>query len=377
MPYPVRPADAVRNARHGIRRVQIRRSLQLCTAALALGACALREPTDFPTPAEIETTLFMIGDAGAPDPREIGVPLDSLTAHAAAAPDGSIIVYLGDNVYEDGIPKEGQAEWADARRRLAAQVRAIPPGVRGIFIPGNHDWARGGPFGLYAVRLQDDMIAALADGRDVRMLPPNGCPGPVAVDSGRLRMIVLDTQWWLHNYIVRDEESDCNTDPDAVMSQLRALLEPGPENRVTLIAAHHPLMTGGEHGGYCSWTGPFHRFAGRSQDIMSSRNQSMRDSLEAAFMVNPPLAYVAGHDHSLQVLRGGEAVDYILVSGAGSATKASCAVRLRESYYVSQHRSGFMRIDILRGGGVMLRVYRYRNDGTGGLSYSRWLEPRP
>lgn len=377
MPYRVCPADAVRRARRRIRRVQVRRSLQVCAAGFALSACALHEPTDFPTPAEIETTLFMIGDAGAPDPREIGVPLDSLTVQAAAAPERSIIVFLGDNVYEEGIPEEGQAEWADARRRLAAQVRAVPQGARGIFLPGNHDWAREGPFGLYAVRLQEDMITALADGRDVRMLPGNGCPGPVTLDVGRLRLITLDTQWWLHDYIVRDEESDCITDPAGVLAQLRAVLEPGREDRVTLIAAHHPLMTGGEHGGYCSWTGPFHRFARRSQDIVSSTNRSMRDSLEAAFMVNPPLAYVAGHDHSLQVLRGGEAVEYILVSGAGSSSKASCAVRLRESYYVSQHRSGFMRIDVLRDGGVMLRVYRYRADGTGGMSYSRWLEPRP
>jgi hypothetical protein len=103
----------------------------------------------------------------------------------------------------------------------------------------------------------------------------------------------------------------------------------------------------------------------------------MRDSIESAFQVRPPLAYLAGHEHNLQVLRGGEAATYLLVSGAGSYAKASCSVRLRESYYVSQHRSGFMRIDILRGGGVLLGVYRFRGDGTGGLSYSRWLEPRP
>jgi hypothetical protein len=79
----------------------------------------------------------------------------------------------------------------------------------------------------------------------------------------------------------------------------------------------------------------------------------------------------------MQVLRGGQSVTYNLVSGAGSHDKTECAVRLRESYYVSQNRNGFMRIDILRGGGVMLRVYRFQRNGTGGLSYSRWLEPRP
>jgi hypothetical protein len=63
------------------------------------------------------------------------------------------------------------------------------------------------------------------------------------------------------------------------------------------------------------------------------------------------------------------------VSGAGSPSKVSCAVRLRESYYTSPHRSGFMRVDILRERGVLLRVYRFSASG-GGLAYSLWLEER-
>jgi len=102
----------------------------------------------------------------------------------------------------------------------------------------------------------------------------------------------------------------------------------------------------------------------------------MRDSIRSAFKSNPPLAYVAGHDHTLQVLRGGPNVKYIIVSGAGSAGKTECAVRMRESYYVTQHRAGFMRVDIMRGKGVLLRVYRYPGTKHGALAYTRWLEPR-
>jgi hypothetical protein len=51
-------------------------------------------------------------------------------------------------------------------------------------------------------------------------------------------------------------------------------------------------------------------------------------------------------------------------------------VRLRESHYTSQHRSGFIRLDIMRDRGVLLRVYRYNSAGRGGAAYSRWLEPR-
>jgi hypothetical protein len=187
----------------------------------------------------------------------------------------------------------------------------------------------------------------------------------------------LDTQWWLHSFIVRDDKSACaNGTVGSVTAALRGQVRPEGTGRVVFVAAHHPLMTGGIHGGYCGITGPFRRFGGNSQDIMSSANRVMRDSLRSAFFGHPPLAYVAGHDHNLQVLRGGLNVDYLLVSGAGAAAKTECAVRMRESYYVSQHRPGFMRVDILKGKGVLLRVFRYPAVGPSALSYSRWLERR-
>ena len=339
-------------------------------------ACRRMIAFDEPQSRDIETSLFLIGDAGEPDPRAVGVPLDSLRAQAALAPQRSIIVFLGDNVYPDGIPEEGRAEWADARRRLEAQVQAVPPGARGIFVPGNHDWGGEQPFGLYSIRLQERMIAQLARGRNIRMYPFNGCPGPMAVDAGRLRLITLDTQWWLHEFIVRDSTTQCANTIGAVTQELRDDVHTTPE-RVVVVVAHHPLMTGGPHGGYCGMAAPFRRFAVRSQDVMSRVNRSMRDSIESAFRGAPPLVYAAGHDHSLQVLRGGGSARYTLVSGAGSASKVSCTVRLRESHYTSPNRPGFMRLDIMRNRGVLLRVFRYNTTGRGGVAYSRWLEPLP
>jgi hypothetical protein len=299
-----------------------------------------------------------------------------LTGQAAVAPERNVIVFLGDNAYDEGIPEFGAAVYADARRRLEAQVRAVPPGVRAIFLPGNHDWGREEAYGLFSIRRQEKLIDTLAAGRDIRMLPGNGCPGPVPIDIGRLRLIALDTQWWLHQFIVRDSASHCPTlTIAAVTSALRQQVKAPGSGRVVVVAGHHPLMTGGEHGSYCGVTGPFRRFAALNQDIMSNANRRMRDSMESAFREAPPLVAAGGHDHSLQVLRSGRTAPYVLVSGAGSAGKVSCAVRLRESLYTSPHRNGFMRLDIMRGGGVLLRVFRFTSSGSGGVAFSHWLEP--
>jgi hypothetical protein len=251
----------------------------------------------------------------------------------------------------------------------------VPEGARGIFLPGNHDWGDEGPFGLYSIRLQERLISTRSRGRHVRMLPGDGCPGPVTIDDARLRLVVLDTQWWLHSYIVRDSASACRNDMGAVTEALRQQVVPDRDDRVVVVAGHHPLMTGGVHGGYCGLGGPLRRLGARSQDILSTANRRMRDSLDAAMSPHRPLVYVAGHEHNLQVMRGPSA-HYLLVSGAGSYSKTSCAVRLRESYFVTQHRSGFMRLDVMKGKGVLLRIFEYDSGGAGGLAYSRWLEPR-
>ncbi len=345
-------------------------------AVVTLNACARKIHIKDLEPQEIETTLFLIGDAGHPDPRNNAFVLDSLKRQAAEAPGRAVIVFLGDNVYPNGVPVDSALTWPDARRRLEAQVNAVPPGARGIFIPGNHDWQESGPYGLYSVRLQERMIANLAAGRDIRMLPGNGCPGPAAFEVGRLRFIALDTQWWLHDFIVRDAQSNCNTTVRGVTSALRELIRTTADGRVAIVAGHHPMMTGGEHGGYCGITGPFRRLGGNSQDILSSLNRTMRDSLESAFKVKPPLMYAAGHDHNLQVMKGAPNAHYFVVSGAGSQGKAACAVYMRESYYVSQHRTGFMRVDILKDKGVLLSVFDYSGAGVPGASFSRWLEVR-
>src|SRR4029078_11210195 len=99
---------------------------------LVIATASCRSSThETPSPQDIETSLFLIGAAAAPSPREGAMPLDSLTAHAAVAPERNVIVFLGDNVYDDGIPEVGEAQFADARRRLEGQGQAAAARARG------------------------------------------------------------------------------------------------------------------------------------------------------------------------------------------------------------------------------------------------------
>lgn len=349
-------------------------------------------------PDSVETTVFLLGDAGAPS--EGDPVLSSLMADASVAPEKSVIVFLGDNVYPRGIPDTSALDRDEAVQRLMAQIRVgTRSGASTIFVPGNHDWAYMGPDGWNAIRRQDSIITANGDSI-VQLLPHGGCPGPVAVDvRANLRLILLDTQWWLHDWIKPSPEVEghgCPTDtPEEIIDSLEAQLASAGDRRV-IVAGHHPLKTGGQHGGYFplksqlfplrrikDWLWiplpiigsvmPEARRRGLSnQDVSGPLNRRMRGALTAVFEEYHPLVYAAGHDHSLQILTG-TAAGHLLVSGAGYYGHVS-PVRFRSDTRFAAAKSGYMRLDILKDGRVRIAVVTVDSEGKGTEVYSGYLQ---
>ena len=226
--------------------------------AFAVTACssALEPATPVAAPVpprdSIEIAIFLIGDAGSqaydgePVLRELALQSDSLR------PVRQFIVFLGDNVYPRGVPPIGDPNRKDAERRLAAQVLAIRKGsAQGLLVPGNHDWDRQGRDGWNSIRRQDSLVRQFG-GSDVRLAPPDGCPGPDVVDLGtHVRLIALDTEWWLHNDVKPyGDTSPCPTKTyQEVEDSLAGALRDKGE-RHAIILTHHPMQSGGTHGGH-------------------------------------------------------------------------------------------------------------------------------
>ena len=220
---------------------------------------------------------------------------------------------------------------------------------------------------LEAVRAQEAYL-----GDRGRFLPSNGCPGPELLDLPEaeplVRLVILDTQWWLH----RGRKPTDACDPGTAAGVAEALREALDTELAVVVAAHHPLATYGRHGGFYDWRAHLFplthlarwlwiplpgagsvyslvrsRVIRSGQDLSGLENQVMREVLTESLASregNGLVLYVAGHEHSLQVLRGG-VVDYMLISGAGSPSKITAVTNGPNTVFAHEH-AGFMSLDV-------------------------------
>jgi hypothetical protein len=388
-------------------------ALSLCALACAKEVRPTEQPVPAIAPEELETRLFLIGDAGKAAPG--GEPvLVALSREIASDPAKSLVVFLGDNVYPRGMEPRGSPNRARDEQRLSAQLDVLLQSrVRGILLPGNHDWAKHTRGGESSIIAQEEFVREYVDSfsrsagypqayadSGLRLLPGRACPGPAVRDLGRhLRLLILDTQWWLHpRKHPRTGERECprdGTEKQVKDSIVAALNTAGA--RDVVIAAHHPVLSGGEHGGFFDWKQhlfpltalkrwllvplpvlgsivPLSRKNGFSpQDFSNRDNCRMRATFDSAFAVHRPLLYAAGHDHGLQVFRGGGA-HYSLVSGGGVYGHTSPVTR-RPNTLLAMRASGFMRLDVVASTGrERLSVFTVDASGAAQEVYALWLD---
>jgi hypothetical protein len=162
-----------------------------------------------------------------------------------------------------------------------------------------------------------------------------------------------------------------------------------------VVVAHHPLASGGAHGGHFGWRDhvfplrnikswlwiplpligsvyPIARAEGiSSQDIPSRAYGRMRAALDSAFAGSPPLIYAAGHEHTLQVIAG-TSTRYVLVSGTGTFGHFDRVTAL-DSTRFARSASGFMRVEVLRDGRARLGVIIVDRAGNAAEEFGLWL----
>jgi len=331
------------------------RPAYVSAAARTMAAEAANHPASGP-PAH---RLILIGDSGDPLPDD--PTLAALGKVGDQTPEHTTVVFLGDNLYPSGLQDDDRERGEAVLRQQLSATRATK-----IFVPGNHDWGMTDPT-PEAVRNQGEFVASWSESPALQ-LPKNGCPGPavhtlLASDgpaSPAVQLVLLDTEWWLVPPERRPTCDGIDGEADVVRELEETLAQLG--DALVVVASHHPLRTGGPHGGFSrGWladrvTAIVFALLGTLQDVDEPDYQRLVTSLSGALKSAPPLVYAAGHDHSLQLIEGQELADMLVVSGAGSHNMISTVTPIDGTLF-AHAREGFVVLDFHREpGGTVPRI---------------------
>src|SRR5687768_9160411 len=313
----------------------------------------------------IQARIVLIGDAGKLN-KEGRQPVVTGARQTIQFDKKTTVIYLGDNLYKTRLPDDAMPTYAIAKVPLECQANiADGTDAKVYFIPGNHDWNNGERHGWDAVKRQQYYIDLLSK-NNVKFLPQDGCPGPVEVEiTPDVVLVIVDSQWWLHPYDKPGIESDCPFKTKAeVITQLKDILAKNFK-KLVIFATHHPFRSYGIHGGYFKIKQhifpltdaikklyiplpiigsiyPITRSAfGISQDMRHPFYVSMIRDFENEIKGHPNVIYVAGHEHSLQMIQD-SGYNYI-VSGSGS--KSTRVSKSKKTLYTSSQH-GFATLEV-------------------------------
>lgn len=306
-------------------------------------------------------SLFLIGDAG--EDTSSGPALLRLKEQLNETPN-STVVFLGDNVYPAGLNLKD----SNSIKRMESQLKILNEYKGQVyFIPGNHDWNAQKPNGANILKDQQVYVTeylknktTVKNKNDKTFLPENALPGPETVMLNEyLRLVIIDTQWFLHYYKKNKTGTKANT-KKIFYSILDSILNYSSlNNQKVIIAAHHPIYTNGQHSKkkqplrfLINYT-PLQIFGllglNRllSQDIEQPRYKRMRKKMISIFEKYPhQITYVSGHDHNLQLIHK-DSVTYI-VSGGGSKLskirKKKAFVSDEKNDMVQDNNTGYVEI---------------------------------
>lgn len=328
-----------------------------------------QKPTSaFPQDKQIEHSFYIIGDAGNASQGEVPIALKSLKEALKTAPKKSTTLFLGDNIYENGLPPKEHEDRALAEYRLQVQVDAVKDFEgQTIFMPGNHDWYSG----LKGLKRQEKFIED-ALGKNT-FLPENGCPIEKVKISDDVVLLVVDTQWYITNWDKHPTMNDnCeiktrNLFFDELKSQIKKA-----RGKTTIIAMHNPLFSNGNHGGQYDFNSHLKpvpvlgtlknilRKTGgvANVDDQNSQYRTFKKRLITLARENDKVVVLSGHDHNLQYIIK-ESIPQI-VSGSGSKLTATRNVGGGVFSYAVP---GYVRLDVFTDGSSYARFYN-ANDNS-------------
>ena len=320
--------------------------------------------------------IVLIGDAGALTPDKHHTVVEAVEKYIPMD-ERTTVLFLGDNLYRHGLPDDQYQAYQAAKAVLDSQAN-IADHFKGkvYFIPGNHDWMNGAAGGYQAIVREQHYLDGLGK-KNLKFYPEDGCPGPVQVAiSDDVVLIMMDSQWWIHNNDKPGIESECPyKSKEEVVEEIKDIVNQNPR-KLIIFACHHPFKTNGSHGGYYTIKQHIFPFTdikknlylplpglgtiypvsrsvfGTPQDVKHPNYSNMIAMVDDVLKTHPNVIHVAGHEHALEWIA--DSNNNYIVTGSGCRT-ARVSKSRHSKFEASQ--LGFATLDIFKDKSVRCTFY--------------------
>ena len=316
--------------------------------------------------------IILIGDAGNAFDTATQAVLKAAENKAKASSATTDLIFLGDNIYPKGMPKKEHPTRSQAELTIKNQLH-LAQNINGktIFIPGNHDWYRG----KEGLKRQADFVEeALKDNKS--FFPGKNCGLDHFSLSDEIEIVIVDSKWFLQDwtkFVGLNDNCDIKTRAD-FFEEFKSLINKN-QNKIVLVAMHHPLISNGPHGGKLSARQQlfpyrnvplpilgslvnFVRIKGGAspEDLHHKKYQDLIDRMMTILKDYPNAIVVSGHEHNLQWIHE-DGIQQI-VSGSGSKIAPA---RVNQNQAFSASKRGFALLQINKKNEVLLSFFGHEN----------------
>ncbi len=305
------------------------KSVTLLFIMFLLGSCASFDKMNHSPSMDNDDSsginIFLVGDAGKFKDGHASPVLRSLHDQFKSSKKEDVLLFLGDNIYPNGMPAQKSDPSRDAAEKsLQVQIDAAKTFKGSVFfIPGNHDWYSG----LAGLAAQQKIVEK-EFGKN-SFLPSAGCPLDQRDVTDDIVILFVDSEWYLTNW---DKHPAINDDclirtREQFIQEFKSLVNKN-QNKTVIVAMHHPLETNGSHGGQYPFSilkAPLNFLLKTSGASPADRNFPLYSELSNKITTilqshENNVIVVSGHDHNLQYNEENNIPQ--IISGSGSKVNA-------------------------------------------------------